>query len=179
MNRNPWDDCKTIWKDEKAYYTWLRGSVRRIWSKHPVKISYKQSKRYKAPVGVNGKEVWVIDCEICGEASRKTETDHIDGGYGFTDWESFCDWAKRILWVTFDDIRELCEECHSIVTLSQRKNITFEEAMTEKKVIAYAKEPTTRQKEILVEMGCDDIPSTKEGRKQRYREVLNETTAEN
>lgn len=136
----PWEIPNTPWKDEKAYFNWLRGSVRRIWSRHPVKIAYKQQRRYKAPIGINGKEVWCSDCELCGRQSRNCEVDHLEGGYGFKDWQSFTEWAKMILWVTFDDIRELCKECHQAVSLSQKQGISFEEALIEKQIIAIMKE---------------------------------------
>lgn len=138
-DKQPWHDCPLIWRDEKAYFNWLRGSVRRIWSKHPIRINYKQSLRYKAPVGKYGKDVWVINCEMCGTPSRETQTDHIHGGYGFKDWLTFTEWSKMILWVTFDDIRELCIPCHEVVTLSQKLKLSLEDAAIEKQVIAICK----------------------------------------
>lgn len=145
MSGQPWEIPNSPWKDEKAYYNWLRGSIRRIWSRHPVKISYKQQRRYKAPVGRNGKEVWVSDCEMCGEQSRSCDVDHLHGGYGFTDWQSFTEWAKMILWVTYEDIRELCPECHAAVTLSQRLGIPVEEARLVKVVIQMEKDKTLKK----------------------------------
>lgn len=141
----PWEIPNSPWKDEKAYYNWLRGSIRRIWSRHPVKISYKQQRRYKAPVGRNGKEVWVSDCEMCGAQSRSCDVDHLHGGYGFTDWQSFTEWAKMILWVTYEDIRELCPECHAAVTLSQRLGTPVEEARLVKVVIQMEKDKTLKK----------------------------------
>ncbi len=137
---NPWEIPNSPWKDEKAYLTWLRGSVRRIWSRHPVKIAYKQSRRYKAPVGRNGKEVFVSDCEICGKQCRDCDVDHLQGGFGFTDWSSFTEWARMILWVTFDDIRELCPECHGVVTFCQKNGCSWDEAVANKTAIALIKE---------------------------------------
>lgn len=136
----PWNIPNSPWKDEKAYLSWLRGSIRRIWSRHPVKIAYKQSRRYKAPVGRNDKEVWVSDCEICGKQSRDCDVDHLKGGFGFTDWASFTEWARMILWVTFDDIRELCSECHGLVTYCQKNGCTWEEAGYQKFTIALVKD---------------------------------------
>lgn len=165
----PWTIPNSPWKDEKAYLNWLRGSIRRIWSRHPVKISYKQNRRYKAPVGKNGKEVWVSDCEICGNQSRDCQVDHLQGGYGFTDWTSFTEWAKMILWVGFDDIQEVCVECHEVITLSQRNNLTFEDARIEKEVIAVCK--AKQDKEWLESRGITPA-SNQTKRKQQIREVL-------
>lgn len=140
MNREPWDDCPNVFNDEKAFLNWLRSQTRRIWSKHPIKLEYKKTLRYKAPVGRNSKEVFVIDCEICGKQCRDTQTDHLKGGFGFTDWTSFTEWAKMILWVTFDDIRELCPGCHGLVTYCQKNGCTWEEAGYQKLAIALVKD---------------------------------------
>lgn len=145
IKREPWDDAPTIWKDEKAYLTWLRGSIRRIWSRSPVKIAYKQSRRYKAPVGLKGKEVWVSDCEMCGKQSRDCEVDHLHGGFGFTDWQSFTEWARMILWVSFDDIQELCPECHSVISYQQKSGLSFEDAKIEKQAIELCKKSVDKQ----------------------------------
>ena len=39
-----------VWKTESAYYTWLRGSIRRaMWSKNPVKLEFIKRNRIKIP----------------------------------------------------------------------------------------------------------------------------------
>lgn len=168
----PWETPNSIWKDEKAYLQWLRSSVRRIWSSHPVKIAYKQSRRYKAPVGRGGKEVWVSTCEMCGEQSRTTQIDHLHGGFGFTDWESFTDWAKMQLWVSFDDIRELCEDCHGAVTLSQKNKISLKEAFALKRVISLEKSASLVP--FLLENGytSSSIGKNAKQRRQQAIEIL-------
>lgn len=168
----PWQDCPTIWKDEKAYMQWLRSQIRRVWSRHPVKIEYKKSRRYKAPVGRNDKEVWVSDCELCGQQSRKCEVDHIVPGGSFNSWNTFTEWARRILWVTFDDLRELCEECHSTVTLSQKLECSFEEALLQKQVIAVCKQPATEVKQWLIDHGYSGKMNTADVRRAAVEEVL-------
>ena len=170
--KNPWEIPNSPWKDEKAYLNWLRGSIRRIWSRHPVRIAYKQSLRYKAPVGKNGKEVWVCDCELCGKQSRETQTDHIHGGYGFKDWDSFTEWARMILWVSFDDIRELCIECHETVTLSQRNGTTFEQARAGKDALALVK--AKKDLQWLQERGIVALSSQQKRREQIVEHILKE-----
>lgn len=152
MSRQPWEGVGAF-KDEKAFLNWLRSQTRRIWMRHPTKIAYIQSRRYKAPVGVNGREVWVNDCEICGKQSRGCEVDHIKAGGSFSNWEEYTEWAKRILWVGLDDIRLLCKECHQTVTTKQRLGISFEEAQMEQKVIAFRKLKASKQREELEKLG--------------------------
>lgn len=164
MSNEPWKIPNSPWKDEKAYLNWLRGSIRRIWSRHPVKISYKQQRRYKAPVGKFGKDVWVSDCELCGKQCRTCDVDHLKGGFGFNDWQSFTEWAKMILWVTFDDIRELCDDCHAATTLSQKMGISFEDAVIQKEIISICK----AKKDIawLKERGIVPASNAKKRRQQ-------------
>ena len=168
----PWKIPNSPWKDEKAYLNWLRGSIRRIWSRHPVKIAYKQQRRYKAPIGLKGKEVWCSDCEMCGKQSRTCEVDHLEGGYGFKDWQTFTEWARMILWVTFDDIRELCEECHADVTLSQKLGISLTDAKVEKKVIAITKQSAKLIDTFLAENGVTGCAKNPTARRNAVRGVL-------
>jgi hypothetical protein len=167
--KNPWDDVPHVWKDEKAYFNWLRSSIRRVWTRHPIKIAYKQSRRYKAPVGRNNKDVWVSDCEICGKQSRETEIDHLEGGYGFKDWQSFTEWSKMILWVTFDDLRELCKDCHAAVTLSQKLVIPLEDAFIEKQVIEICKSKKDR---AFIKENNEIPKSNAAQRREQVREIL-------
>ena len=169
MNKAPWSDCPEVWKDEKAFFNWLRSQTRRVWSRHPIKIEYKKGRRFKAPIGLKDKEVWACHCEICNELvpSGKCEIDHIEAGGSFTDWKTYTEWARRILWVTFDDIRELCKECHEVVTLSQRMGISFEQAKVEKAIIAACKE----DKQWLTERGHTPASNAKL-RKEQIRTIL-------
>ena len=150
-NEKYWKYPGSPFKNETAWWNWLRGSVRRIWSRSPVKIAYKQSRRYKAPVGKNGKEVFVSDCEMCGKQSRNCEVDHLEGGKGFHDWETFVEWQKRILLVSFDDIRELCQECHSAVSHAQKTGLSLEDAIIDKTAIELVK--TKKDRAWLLEHG--------------------------
>lgn len=147
--RNPWEFENSPWTSESSYFNWMRSQTRRIWSRHPVKIEYKKSRRYKAPVGIKGKEVWVSDCEICGCQSRTCEVDHITAGGSFKDWDTFTEWLKRILWVSVDDIRELCHDCHGVITLCQRYGYTWEEGVARKAFVAKVKQKAEVQKKEL------------------------------
>ena len=162
---NPWDNS-TAWKSEKDFMNWLRSQTRRIWSRHPVKISYKINRRFKAPIGVNGKEVWGCNCEMCGKLVRSSETqiDHIIMGGSFSDWKSYTEWARRILWVTPDDIRELCVDCHTIVNHMQKTGLTFDEAKVEKQAIQIINEK--EDKSFLESKG---IPPASNATKRRQQ----------
>lgn len=169
---NPWDNVPAFGEGKK-YFNWLRSQTRRIWSRHPTKIAYKQSRRYKAPVGKNGKEVWASDCEICGCQCRNCEVDHISPGGSFHDWESYTEWAKRILWVSFEDIRELCPECHAIVTYQQATGLSWEEAISRKKVIQKMNQTAKQQKDELISLGYSSKDITNETMREKcYMELM-------
>jgi 5-methylcytosine-specific restriction endonuclease McrA len=162
---NPWDNS-TAWKSEKDFMNWLRSQTRRIWSRHPVKISYKNNRRFKAPIGINGKDVWACNCELCGKLVRSSETqiDHIVMGGSFSDWKSYTEWAKRILWVTPEDIRELCVDCHEIVNHQQKTGLSWEDSIIDKKVIQIIKEK--KDKLVLEQAGIIPASNAKLRREQ-------------
>lgn len=165
MSRSPWRDVPKLWKDEKAFLQWLRGAARRVWNKHPLKIEYKRSRRYKAPVGRGGKEVWVSDCEVCGaKQCRKTEVDHIEQAGSTLTLDQWKDWVVRLLLVDFDDVREVCEDCHKAINLSQKLGVSFEEAKMHKQIIQICKEK--RDKEYLIKCGVEPAKNAKLRRKQ-------------
>ena len=77
-----------------------------------------------------------------------------------------------ILWVTFDDIRELCEDCHSEVTLSQKLGISLIDAKVEKKVIAICKQPAKLIDAFLAENGEVYYTKNPASRRDAVRGVL-------
>jgi hypothetical protein len=131
------------------------------------------SRRYKAPIGIKGKDVWACKCEMCSKEVRSSdaEIDHITAGGSFRSWEEYTQWAKRILWVTWDDLRELCQDCHATVTLSQKLGISYEEACIEKQIIQIIKEK--KDKQFLEERGIKPAGNQAARRKQLKEEMSN------
>lgn len=156
--RNPWDDLRMT---EKEFLNWLRSNTRRIWSRHPTKNAYKASKVFKAPLGKKTKKnpegmVNAYKCEICQGNFRAndTEVDHLIAGGSFSTWEEYTEWARRILWVSFDELRVLCKTgCHAAVTYAQRHNMTFKEARATKLAIEATKKSVKFQKDQLTSLG--------------------------
>ncbi len=65
MNKTPWKLSYTPWKSEAEFYGFIRRGLRKaVWARHPVKLEYMKSQRFKAPLGRGGKEVWAYKCEI-------------------------------------------------------------------------------------------------------------------
>lgn len=164
---NPWEDVPSLWKDEKAYCNWLRGQIRRVWKRHLVKLAYIKQRPSMHPSevpdgmlcpGISKLVKKVYPCEICGmyHPGNRMEVDHIDGGKGFSNYEEFLCWQKRILFVGFSDLRHICKECHKVVSLAQRKDMSFDEAKKEQQAIAFGKLPAKTQKAIIIKM-CGDV----------------------
>jgi hypothetical protein len=150
----PWLVPESPWKSESAFWNWIRGVLRKGWSKHPVKHLYIQSKRKRA-VNTNPKsasrfpEVWAIDCELCGKTCKMgdVEVDHKTMAGSLTALEHIKDYAERLFLVDFDSIRVLCKPCHKIVSYAQSEGVSFEEAQLQKKVIEICKQ----EKQIVID----------------------------
>jgi len=105
----------------------IRSALRRLWMRSHVRRNYINARRYKAPIGHNGREVWAADCEQCGEVGRigKGGTIHVDhktpvgpapGSKNATKDTTWDGVIQRMLYVTEKDLQLLCVRCHSVKT---------------------------------------------------------------
>ena len=186
----PWEDKHSIWKNEAQFMNWMRGQIRQIWKNHPIRNGYLDEKTEKKPLGritVNnpdGQMVNAIPCEECGTWVKKSKpkgqryaeyaVDHIHGGKGFSSKEEFFEWVTTQLWVTSEDIRTLCVPCHEIVNIMQSHNLTWGEAVIEKKLIAIMNTKAKGQRDFLLQHGMEEskMGKNEEIRKQQIREIL-------
>jgi hypothetical protein len=186
-NKEPWEEVPEVWATPSAYFTWLRGQLRRAWARHPVKVAYMQANRFKAPIGKKTKrnpkgEVWATECEHCHGTFRQTDTevDHMEQAGSFKSWEDFLGWVHRLMHINFDSIRIVCQPCHRIISYAQRMGISFEEAALEKEVIAFTKLSVSKQKALitLIMPHCtEDEMSNASKRREVYGRILAERQA--
>ena len=153
MTKRPWEVPGVPWKTEGAFWSWVRGVLRKGWSRHPVKIEYinLHRKRIRNPSAQSRKrfpEVWGMTCQICGKdhVQKNIEIDHRGDNAKFTGLEDAKSYLQHLFLVDFDSLRELCKPCHKVISHAQNTGQTFEEAALDKKVIAFMKLP---KKEIL------------------------------
>jgi len=184
----PWEQCPDVWPTKPKFFQWMRGQMRRAWSRHPVKVSYMSNHRTRVPLGrVTAKNpkglVWGCECEHCHQQFKQTEceVDHIEQAGSFKDWTDFEQWMMKLMHINWDSIRVVCKECHRIISYAERMKITFEEAKLEKEVIAFTKLTITRQYSLLDLGGVapTDATNAKQRRaayKQHLQEKLNETS---
>ena len=127
-----------VWKTESAYYTWLRGSIRRaMWSKNPVKLEFIKRNRIKIPnPNPKGrvKEVWGAVCALTGDTYpiNEMEVDHKVGNHSLTTLDDLVGFIKAIAMVTLDDLQFVSKEAHKIKTFSERYDVDFDTARAEK-----------------------------------------------
>lgn len=174
----PWEMPGVPFKTEAAFWGFVKGLVRRGWTRHPVRVEYVKSKRFKAPLGKVTKKnptglVWAVKCEMCGETFKQSqiEVDHIYPSQQERWYDDIDAFVRRMFYITFDDIQILCKErCHPTKTLMDARGITFEEALIEKEILLHSKNAKT-QKAFLESKGI--VPGKNaETRKQQIREVV-------
>ncbi len=179
----PWQQCPDVWKTKAQFFQWMRGQMRRAWSRHPVKVAYMHQHRKRVPLGrVTTKNpqglVWGCQCEHCKQDFKQTEceVDHIDAAGSFKGWEDFEAWMVKLMHINFDSIRVVCKECHRIISYAERMGYTFAEAKLEKEAIAFSKLPIKLQNSMLdchrLKEGCNNAKQRKAAWKQHLQEKL-------
>jgi hypothetical protein len=193
---SPWEVKGVPWKTEAAYWVWVRGVLRKGWSRHPVKLEYVKSLRKKIPnPNPDGrvKTVWGATCVSCKEdhplgLSRRVrdrikrrhgvvvegiEVDHKNAASSLKSVGDLAGFTTRLFYVTFDDLQLLCTRCHGIKTHCDRYGFTEEEAIIDKKGIAFGKLPVGEQKTILLNYSVlqADMSNAKK-RRECYTKLL-------
>lgn len=179
----PWKEPDSPWKTEAAFYSFLRGGLRRgLWNKHPLKLSYKRSQRFKVPLGrvtkANPKGlVWACKCAVCEEVYREPEieVDHILPAGGLSSVEDIKAFVIRLSFIDYSVLRLLCLTCHAIVTHQQRTGMNWDEAVKDKTIKANMPKKVGQQKEFLFSQGfSDEEVKNTEKRKQCYDKLYEE-----
>jgi 5-methylcytosine-specific restriction endonuclease McrA len=165
----PWEAYPEVWKSQSAYFTWLRGSLRRIWSTYPAKIVWKKAKLFSPPQSYTGRAKLLGQCHYCRRhfPASSLEVDHVLQAGKCNSWDTSYDFLHSLLdcsnnWVL------ACKECHKVKSYAERMGISLEDAQLKKNVIAILKKTT---KPNLVALALDagydpDLLSNDNGRKK-------------
>ncbi len=179
----PWEQCPTVWKTKPAFFQWMRGQMRRAWSRHPVKVSYMHNHRERVPLGRKTEKnptglVWGCRCEHCNNLFKQVEceVDHIEAAGSFKGWEDFEAWMMKLMHINWDSIRVVCKECHRIISYAERMGYTFEEAKLEKEVIKFTKLSANKQWAALKcsHAGINNAKQRRAAYKQYLQEKLHD-----
>ena len=136
------------WKTVPSYYSWLRGGIRRMWGKHPVKMEFLKKQKHlitnpNEKTKTRFPQVMGCKCSICHNdfIMKDIEVDHKDGGtYTLRKSEDVGQFILNILFVSPDDLQTVCKGCHGILSYQAKEGIpTFEEAKMEKFIIYITK----------------------------------------
>lgn len=146
-DKKPWVVLPSVWKSESSFWVWVRGILRKGWSRHPVKIAYihKHRKRIKNPNVKSAKkfpEVWGMTCEQCGveHVQGNIEIDHKGDNATFTGLKDCGSYVSHLYLVDFESLQAVCKPCHKAISHSQNLGVSFEEAVMLKEVIRIVKE---------------------------------------
>jgi len=177
MNKwEPWNES-SAWKTKASFYAWLRGQLRRsIWQHYPPKNEYKASmlrpatqEDYKKGISPRTKKVG--QCAHCQQwfPASKLQVDHVSQAGTLRDEDDIKDFVKRLA-CTKDNLALACKKCHDVKTLADKKNITFDEAVIEKRIIEKSKLPIEKQKKVLTShyLPCHNA----EARKESWRKYI-------
>jgi len=186
----PWEWEGSIWKTESAYWGWLRGSLRSIWSRKWVfKNNYLKTHSFPAPVlDNNGKQKYYktgkrrgqpvtkkhFKCELTGEVLpiKEGNIDHIAPAGSLTNGLEACIFLFRLL-TSPNNMRLISKDAHAVITHMERTGMSWEEASLDKAVIAKMKCSVERQKKELAKLGfTEEEMSNKDRRKNCYIKIL-------
>ena len=141
--REPWG-LGTPWKNSVAFFTYLRGCLRKAWSTNPIKhnLIKKKRKQIKNP-NPNGKKetVFGFTCEMCNtdHVIANGQVDHKTPAGSLRKTEDIQGFVERLLYVTEDDLRLICKGCNSCLSYADKEGISFEDALIQKEIISICK----------------------------------------
>ncbi len=165
----PWKEYPDIWKSESAYWTWIRGRLRQLWTRWIPRNKLKMASRKKVKVldgkgkpiryktGKNKGKIktrYEIKCQVCKGMfpQSQVEADHIEPSGKCSNAVEACTFLYRLL-VSSDKLRMVCKTCHKIITYADKMGITFEESKAKKVVIELMKKSVAKQKSELRKHG--------------------------
>jgi hypothetical protein len=167
-------------KSKAAFLAFIRSTLRRAWSKsYQLRRDFVYTNRIRVPLGRNGKMVWGAECATCHKLFKenKIQVDHIIPNHTLTEIEHigpYCDTN----FCEVDNMQFACGYCHGIKTYAEGHNMTFNEAVAEKKSITFEKiKPISRQEAMLEKWGLldDKITNSKKRRAQARLHYLKQT----
>lgn len=171
----PWEEHPDVWSTKAKFFSWLRGCLRRaVWEKYPGKIKFKNEQCFPPPDGYTGKAKSGTYCALTGvwEGKSKLEVDHIQGECSLRDWDDVVTFCRHLCPNT-DNLQLVTKDAHKLKSYAERMGISFDQAIIEKKAIAFSKRSVAEQNKILQELlDCGKIPSIPTNAKSRRAAYL-------
>lgn len=178
----PWE-WSSAWKTKAAYFSWLRGQIRRIWTKYPVKADFKRSRL--RPVTQEEREQKLFhpstkqvgQCEHCRKwfPGSKLEVDHITPTEGCTSIGGAQEFLLRMAAEPVSNMSLLCKEHHNVKSYADLMGISIEEAIIQKAVLAAEKKHGKGLQRWLISKG---FPPEDTSNKPKRRDCLEQLIRE-
>lgn len=188
-NHRPWEWKGSIWKTQAEYFTWIRSQFRSIWSDWPIKNNYLRSHSIDIPkLDDKGKQIYYktgnkkgkpvtvkgYKCEVTGKILKASKPkgqrganyniDHVDPAGSLTNSYEACIYLFRLL-CSDDNMQLLDTEYHKILTHSESKGISIEDARSDKEAIKIMKGD---EKKWLTKKGLTPATNAKLRREQVF-----------
>lgn len=141
IDYKPWEEYPELWPTEAAFWTYIRGALRRgLWEKSPIKLSYKNASCEKPPEGYTGRAKSGVNCALTGVwiGKSKLEVDHMEGHKSLLSWEDVLPFILHLV-PPKGSLQLVDKEAHKIKSYSERMGISFELALVTKQAIAIQK----------------------------------------
>jgi len=182
--KEPWKSNPSLWKNSTAFFTYLRGCLRKAWNNNPIKIQVLNKRRKQIPnPNPKGKKatVWGAECEVCNKdyPMKEIQVDHITPAGRLVEQKDIEPFVVGLLFVGEEDLRLVCKGCHTAITHAERTGISFEEALVEKQIIAITKQGTEKVKQWLVDHGVEPASNAAARRVQVAAVLANEKEEKN
>lgn len=177
MGIEPWVEHSDVWKTKSAFFSWLRGCIRRsVWMRYPPKIKFKNSMcSSKLPIGYTGKARSGGVCALTGKWTPKSmlEVDHISGTGVLNNWEDIEQFIKHLC-ADSGNMQIVEKEAHKIKSYADRAGISYNEAVLEKEVIRLLKKENAKEADSLLKQFTNCCGS----RRYRIREAVKQSHKE-
>lgn len=168
----PWEEYPHVWATKAAFFSYLRGALRRaIWMRWVGKTELKNAMSYKPDASYKGKAKKLVKCSLTGEevGVSAAEVDHIIGNASLRDWEDLLPFVKHLC-APKNNLQCVSKEAHKVKSYAEKQGISFSEAKIRKIVIEMGKLKMPALKAKMQELG---IPiSTKANMLKHYEEML-------
>lgn len=176
------EENSDVWKNESALINYIRGGLRAgLWAKNPIKLKFIKENRERIPnPNPRGRvdTVWGGRCKVCASlfAQQELQVDHIRSDFNkLSSLDGLQEYIENMALVTKSELQLVCKPCHSVISHSQRKGISFDEAKIEKEIIALSKD-NKLMVDKLSQLGVQssNIPTTKVGCKKLLTKLMGE-----
>ena len=172
QKQEPWELYPHIWKNQSAFFTFMRGALRRaLWERNPIKLEFKNEECKPPPPDYVGRAKSGATCALSGVWGAKSslEVDHIKGNVRLQNWDDVMPFIRHLC-PTKEELQLVTKHAHKIKSYAERLGLTYEEAEAAKFAIQLQKDKM--DKEWLVQRGVEPGSNQKIRRQQIVKYAL-------